>query len=198
MMACNSTILETWPAKCSRLPPRKTVSGRTGAIVVSPRSIELRNSPERPRSLACSTVLPSMAPPGSTIISMANRRLASSNSATAERRPGRTAGAIRMITATPTRAIGRPSLPISKKPIGSRPNAGICPDTTRLVDVPITVINPPRTAANDTGMSTLEADTPRRSAHDRTCGISMATMGVLLRNADAPAVGTNVRSNGSR
>jgi hypothetical protein len=167
-------------------------------MVVSPRSTDARKSPERLRSLASSTVLPSTAPPGSTIISTLKRRPSSSISVRAERRSGSTLGASRITSTTPTRAIGRPSLPISKNPISRSSRLFICPETTRFVEVPMTVIRPPSTAANDTGMRSLETETPRRFAHAVTCGMSIATIGVLFRKADAPRVGISVRIRGSR
>ncbi len=89
----------------------------------------------------------------------------------------------------PTTATGMPTALISKNPMGSRPASTICPATTRLVDVPIRVVMPPSSAANDSGISSLLTDTCRRAAHDEICGMSMATIGVLLRNADDTAVG---------
>ena len=62
----------------------------------------------------------------------------------------------------------------------------------------MTVISPPRIAAKDTGISSLETESPRRLAQAFTCGISIATIGVLLRKAEAPTVGTRVRSKGRR
>ena len=197
-MVCRSTIVPTCPAKRSRLPPRSTVSGRTGAMIVSPRSTDVRKTPVRCRSRACSTVLPSTGPPVCTTISMENRRAASCSSAIGERRAGSTRGASRMMAPIPTIATGTPIALISKKPIGSRPASTICPATTRLVDVPISVAMPPSSAANDSGISSLLTDTWRRSAHELICGMSIATIGVLLRNADDSAVGGSTRSRGNR
>ena len=98
----------------------------------------------------------------------------------------------------PTIATGTPIALISKNPMGSRPAAAICPATTRLVEVPISVAMPPSSAANDNGINSLLTDTWRRSAQDEICGMSMATIGVLLRNADVTAVGGSTRSRGSR
>ena len=120
---------------------------------------------------------------------MENRRAASCSSAIGERRAGSTRGANATTAPMPTTATGTPTALISKKPIGSRPASAICPATTRLVDVPISVAMPPSSAANDSGISSLLTDTCRRSAHDEICGISIATIGVLFRNADDTAVG---------
>ena len=102
------------------------------------------------------------------------------------------------MSAMPTIATGRPTLPISKNPMGPRPASTMRPETTRLVEVPMTLINPPSTTANDSGMSSLDTDTRWRSAHDCTSGMSMATMGVLLRKAEAPAAGMDRRARGLR
>ena len=67
-----------------------------------------------------------------------------------------------------------------------------------LVDVPITVIIPPRTAANDSGMRKWETWRSVRCAHRETAGTSIATIGVLLRNADAPADETRRRASARR
>ena len=113
-------------------------------------------------------------------------------------RAGSTFGAIAMIATMPITATGRPTAPISKKPIGSSPASSICPATTRLVDVPISVVMPPSSAANDNGISSLLTETCRRAAHDEICGISIATIGVLFKKADETAVGGSTRSRGRR
>ena len=74
-------------------------------------------------------------------------------------------------------------------PIGAIPCCCISPDTTRFVEVPITVSVPPRMVAKLIGIRYHEAGWSRFSAQSATCGASIATIGVLFRNADAAAVG---------
>ena len=63
-----------------------------------------------------------------------------------------------------------------------------------LVEVPITVTMPPRIAAKDSGISTADTEPPVRFDQRVTAGTSIATIGVLLTNADAPAAGTSSRN----
>jgi hypothetical protein len=58
-------------------------------------------------------------------------------------------------------------------------------ETTRLVDVPITVTTPPNTAAYDNGMRYGEADTPERRHQVTTRGAASATSGVFGSTADS-------------
>jgi len=64
-----------------------------------------------------------------------------------------------------------------------------------LVEVPITVIMPPRIAAKDKGISNADTDPPVRFDHRETAGTSIATIGVLLKKADAPAAGPSSFAN---
>ncbi len=50
-------------------------------------------------------------------------------------------------------------------------------------------------ATNESGMRKYDTERPWRSAQSVSCGTSIATMGVLLRNADAPAEGTSRRAS---
>ena len=72
----------------------------------------------------------------------------------------------------PTAATGRPTPVISNTPSGSPPCATSRSDTTRLVDVPITVTTPPNTAAYDSGMRYGDGDTFGTAAprDDSRCG----------------------------
>ena len=56
------------------------------------------------------------------------------------------------ITITLRTAKGRPTFPISHRPIEPIPASSISPDTTRFVDVPMSVTVPPTTAAKLIGM----------------------------------------------
>ena len=83
----------------------------------------------------------------------------------------------------PTTAQGNPTRVMSKKSSPSNPFSRSIPWTTRLVLVPISVHMPPRIAAKDNGMSNCEEDTRMRFDQSLITGMSIATMGVLLRNA---------------
>ena len=54
-----------------------------------------------------------------------------------------------------------------EEPHGLEPASAICPATTRLVEVPISVAMPPSSAANDNGINSLLTDTCRRSRPGR-------------------------------
>ena len=69
------------------------------------------------------------------------------------------------------------------------------PDTTRFVEVPISVHVPPRIAAKLIGMRNFEGLSPMRNAQSRTAGANIATSGVLFKNPESSAVGTNRRAS---
>ncbi len=56
------------------------------------------------------------------------------------------------------------------------------PETSRLVLEPISVVMPPRIAANDSDISSFDEGWPSRSASACMIGIKITTTGVLLRN----------------
>ena len=87
-----------------------------------------------------------------------NLRVSSATSARADRRAGSRTGARSTSSGRPTKAIGNPSLPTSKKPIGPMPESVTSPAMTRLVEVPMTVIVPPMMIAKDSGMSSRDTD----------------------------------------
>src|SRR5690606_30145321 len=64
--------------------------------------------------------------------------------------------------------------------------------STRLVDVPTTVIMPPSIAAKESGIRNFEAESPDRSAQSFTYGMRKATIGVLLIIDDTPADDTMI------
>jgi hypothetical protein len=68
----------------------------------------------------------------------------------------------------------------------------------RLVEVPIRVMTPPSTAANDRGISSREALTPWRRDHCSMLGIMSATSGVLGTNPDPPAATRATRRTARR
>ena len=129
---------------------------------------------------------------------MTNSRCPSFRSARAGRRSGSSTGANTRTDTSPSRAIGSPTGVSSNMLSGFCPASVNRPETTRLVDVPISVTVPPRMAANDSGMRYREGESPLRSAQLVTCGTSIATIGVLLRKAEAPAVGTSSRASARR
>ena len=57
-----------------------------------------------------------------------------------------------MMTTRPTTVSGSPSFATSKSPIGAIPALSTSPATATFVEVPSTVIVPPSTAANESGM----------------------------------------------
>ena len=85
---------------------------------------------------------------------------------------------------TPTTASGKLTRVISNRPSGSEPDSSSSPETTRFVEVPISVSTPPRIAAKLIGMRNGDGERPARRAHATTLGATIATIGVLFRNAD--------------
>src|SRR5690606_27468396 len=83
-------------------------------------------------------------------------------------------------------------------PIGAIPELSSRPDTTRFVEVPITVIVPPRMVPKDTGIRYHDGGRPRFSAQSATWGATIATIGVLFRIADAAEVGMRRRASPER
>jgi hypothetical protein len=67
-----------------------------------------------------------------------------------------------------------------------------------LVEVPMVVTTPPRITAEESGFRKRDGGTPRLSDHSATTGISIATIGVLLRKAEAAAEGAIVSRAGAR
>jgi hypothetical protein len=87
---------------------------------------------------------------------------------------------------------------ISKMPSGSSPAATNRSEITRLVEVPITVITPPSTAANDSGIRYTDGDAPVRRAQVTSRGATSATSGVLGNTADMAMVDDVNRSKRAR
>ncbi len=88
----------------------------------------------------------------------------------------------------PTTATGSPTTVISSTPNGSAPDCSSRSDTTRLVEVPIRVITPPRMLANESGSRYRDASWPVRCDHRTTRGANIAIRGVLGTTADNAAV----------
>jgi hypothetical protein len=61
------------------------------------------------------------------------------------------------MTTRQTSATGTPTQTGSNMPSGGRPALTMKELTTRLVEVPTSVVTPPNTAAYDSGMSSFEA-----------------------------------------
>ena len=89
-----------------------------------------------------------------------------------------------MMNAKPATVIGMPIKARSNIFMPGRPFSIIMPWTTRLVEVPISVHNPPRMVAYDNGIKNLVHDRPIFFAQFFTMGAKMTTTGVLLRNAE--------------
>jgi hypothetical protein len=64
-----------------------------------------------------------------------------------------------------------------------------------LVEVPMSVMVPPSTAAYDSGMSNFFAGTPERLLQDSRMGMSSDTTGVLFRKADRMMQGIMTRTS---
>ena len=77
----------------------------------------------------------------------------------------------------------------------SIPFSIMSPLRTRFVDVPMSVIVPPATAAKDRGMRNRPTFQPFSLALDLSRGMSKATTGVLLMNPLRPAVITELLIN---
>jgi hypothetical protein len=82
--------------------------------------------------------------------------------------------------------------------VGGSVSASMRAFTTRLVEVPMRVDMPPRIEANESGISMMRGDRLFRAAHASTTGMSAATIGVLLRKAEAMAVGKHRRRMAKR
>ena len=83
--------------------------------------------------------------------------------------------------------MGSPTHAKSKMDKEGRPASIAKPLTIRLVLVPINVTQPPKMAAYDSGISSLEGATLFSFDHELTYGIIIATKGVLLKNAENEA-----------
>ena len=84
----------------------------------------------------------------------------------------------------PAMAQGMPTVLRSRSPKGLRSLSFIRPWTTRLVEVPMRVQQPPRMVKKETGMRRREGEICRCRHQVMTTGTIMATMGVLLRTAE--------------
>lgn len=78
----------------------------------------------------------------------------------------------------------RPRKRKSVNPNEGSPYSVIKPFNTKLVEVPITVIIPPKIVAKDSGIKNLEEELHVLSAQSFTYGIIKATIGVLFKNAE--------------
>ena len=74
---------------------------------------------------------------------------------------------------------------MSKMPKGVIPWSAAMPATMRLVDVPMSVMQPPRTATMLRGIISFLSGTPVTCDNLKMIGISTTTTGVLLRKAEA-------------
>mmetsp|Transcript_8519 Transcript_8519/g.21895 ORF Transcript_8519/g.21895 Transcript_8519/m.21895 type:complete len:279 (-) Transcript_8519:59-895(-) len=94
----------------------------------------------------------------------------------------------------PASATGSPTIPISKSDISNDGSFSFTkPNTTRLVDVPISVHVPPKIEAKLSGISSFEGENWFTLANPTMTGIIIATTGVLFMNADSTVTGTMKR-----
>lgn len=110
-------------------------------------------------------------------------------------------GAASVRKRTPHSAVGRAIGVGEKREKGSHGgpsglgSPAICALRTRLVAVPTRVHMPPSIDANESGISRMCSERSERTAHSWQSEMSMATTGVLLRNAERRVVGTQRRSS---
>lgn len=79
-----------------------------------------------------------------------------------------------------------PAAVISNMPKAAMPPVWATPSTRRLVEVPISVVVPPKIAAKETGIRKRDGATPSDRASPMATGITTTTMGVLLMKALIP------------
>ena len=79
-----------------------------------------------------------------------------------------------------------------KKENGVSPSSSMAPETRRLVPDPISVVMPPSTAANDSGIMTLEGDTANRPATASMIGMQITTTGMLFRKPETSSTTSSV------
>jgi|GEM_PF-5189834 len=182
----------------SRSSASNTSSGATGPMCRSSRTMSARYTPERCRRPASVTVCPTSGPRSSTSRCNAKFRSDSNASFVGSDRSGISLWATKTKTNSPATAAGRPTGVSSKSPNGRCPCCSRTPETTRLVDVPMRVMTPPRIAANDRGIRKRDTGSRLERAHDDTSGNSIATRGVLLNTDDNPATGTQSRAMDAR
>ena len=100
------------------------------------------------------------------------------------------------VTKTP-RVTNKPGIKKSKNLNSGIPFSIIIPLSTKLVEVPMSVIVPPATAANDTGSKNKRVFHSFSLARNLIPGIKSATIGVLLTIALNKAVNVETESRKS-
>ena len=100
----------------------------------------------------------------------------------------RTIGARIMVVRSTTPVAARPGIKKSQNLNPSIPFSIMSPLRTRFVEVPMRVMVPPATDANERGMRNRPTFHPRSWALDFSKGMSRATIGVLLMNPLKAAV----------
>ena len=85
----------------------------------------------------------------------------------------------------PTPANISPASVISNIPNGAMPCCCATPSTMMLVDVPISVVVPPKIAAKERGISSFEGEILIARARRIATGMRMITTGVLLIKAES-------------
>ena len=86
---------------------------------------------------------------------------------------------------------------MSNIPNGAAPCAAALSLTSTLAEAPISVAEPPKIAAKESGISRREADTPTVWARDSASGIMMITTGVLFIAAEH-SIAAPISSNSAR
>jgi len=86
-----------------------------------------------------------------------------------------------------TPSTDQPIAKSSKNPFGSRPRLDTIPLAEMLVEVPISVIDPPIIEANARGINNPIALAPVRRANNRTAGVKTGVVLMLLKTVDKAA-----------
>jgi len=128
------------------------------------------------------TVFPSMVPPGMTLSSVVYWRLEGWFVDVFSCGRFRTIGARKMVVRSTAPVTMSPGIKKSQNLKLSIPFSIMRPFRTRFVEVPMSVIVPPATAANERGMRKRPTFQFRSWALDFSKGMSRATTGVLLMN----------------
>ena len=191
------------PSRCADRAPgapgRRRAGGRRRAASWSarparsaspPRSISTRKTPSRRRSPAASTLRPSSGPSASTIMRTTKSRSDRDRSPLGERRSGSSHGAASGDDGDSDqrhRQADVRDLEESERRLRRRSRAD--PRRRGWSTSRSWSTTPPRITANESGIRKRDGETFRAFAHSATGRISIATIGVLFRNALAAAAG---------
>ena len=162
--------------------------GVTGDMKFPSLKISARKSSFKFLSPADLTVLPSILPPGITLSSLVYWRLVCTAAAAASSDLFRINGERSSVVKSTAPVTARPGRRKSQKANPGIPFSIIRPFRTRLVEVPMSVMVPPATAAKERGIKNRPTFQPFSCAFDFNSGMSSATTGVLLINPLSVAV----------